>query len=133
MKEHIFVDTSALYAFFNVKAPEHKKIKSFLNDFKEKVFITNYIFDEIITLVNAKAGHEKAVFVGDILLKSPQVEKIWITPSDERQAWELFVARKDKAYSFTDCTSFVVLKRIKISKCLSLDGHFKQEGFACIP
>lgn len=133
MKENLFVDTSALYAFINARDPDHRRIKNFLSDFKGKIYITNYIFDEIITLVLARAGHEKAVYVGEILQNSPQIEKVWITPRDERQAWELFVARKDKAYSFTDCTSFVVMKIIKISKCLSLDDHFKQEGFACIP
>ena len=129
MKEHIFVDTSALYALFNAKAKEHIEIKSFFNNFKGRAFITNYIFDEIITLVNAKAGHEKAVFVGDVLLKSPQLERVWVTPDDEKKAWELFVLRNDKSYSFTDCTSFVVMRRIKIKNCLTLDGHFRQEGF----
>ena len=129
MREQIFIDTSAWYAFFNIKASAHEKIKGLLNNFRGKLVITNYIFDEIVTLVNVKVGREKAVIVGDILLKSPHVEKEWITPSDEKQAWELFVSRKDKAYSFTDCTSFVVMKRMKLSKCLSLDGHFRQEGF----
>lgn len=82
-----------------------------------------------MTLVNARVGHEKAVYVGNILQRSPQVEQIWITPSDEKQGWELFASRKDKSYSFTDCTSFVVMKRLKITKCLALDSHFKQEGF----
>lgn len=129
MENNIFVDTSALYALFNAKAKEHIETKSFFNNFKGRVFITNYIFDEIITLVNVKAGHEKAVFVGNILLKSPQIEKIWVTPDDEKKAWELFVLRNDKSYSFTDCTSFIVMRRAKILKCLALDSHFRQEGF----
>ena len=129
MMEHIFVDTSAFYAFINVKDPDHRKIEKFLSNFKGGIYITNYIFDEIVTLVNARVGHEKAVYVGNILQRSPQVEKVWVTPSDEKQAWELFVSRKDKSYSFTDCISFVVMKRLKIAKCLALDDYFKQEGF----
>lgn len=129
MKEHIFIDTSAIYAYVNVKDPDHQRIKKYLTGFKGKIYITNYIFDEIVTLVMARVGHDKAVYVGNILHKSPQIEKIWVTSSDEKQAWELFVSRKDKAYSFTDCSSFVVMKRMKLSKCLSLDGHFRQEGF----
>ncbi|GAB4418596.1 MAG: hypothetical protein OHK0032_14560 [Thermodesulfovibrionales bacterium] len=45
-----------------------------------------------------------------------EVDKIWITPSDEKQAWNLFISRNDKSYSFTDCTSFVVMRRMKIKK-----------------
>ncbi|MBI4686336.1 MAG: PIN domain-containing protein [Nitrospirae bacterium] len=129
MKEDIFADTSALYAFINAKDPDHKRVKSFLSSFKGKIFITNYIFDEIVTLVSARVGHEKAVYVGNILQKSPQIEKVWISPIDEKQAWELFVSRNDKSYSFTDCTSFIVMKRLRITKSLALDEHFKQEGF----
>ncbi len=79
MRDHIFIDTSSLYALFNVKASEHGKIRSFFDNFKGKAFITNYIFDEIITLVNARGGHENAEYVGNILQKSPQIEKAWIT------------------------------------------------------
>lgn len=127
--EHIFVDTSALYAFINARDPDHKRMESFLGNFRGNLYITNYIFDEIVTLVLSRVGHEKAVYVGNILQRSPQIEKSRVTPSDEKEAWELFVSRKDKAYSFTDCTSFVVMKRLKIRRCLALDDHFKQEGF----
>ncbi|MEW6163392.1 MAG: PIN domain-containing protein, partial [Nitrospirota bacterium] len=54
MKENLFVDTSALYAFINARDPDHRRIKNFLSDFKGKIYITNYIFDEIITLVLAR-------------------------------------------------------------------------------
>jgi predicted nucleic acid-binding protein len=57
MMEHIFVDTSAFYAFINVKDPDHRKIEKFLSNFKGGIYITNYIFDEIVTLVNARVGH----------------------------------------------------------------------------
>lgn len=128
-QENIFLDTSALYAFINAKDPDHVKVKSFLDAFKGKVVITNYIFDEIITLVQARLGHDKAVLVGNILNKSPQVNRVWILPSDEKEAWGFFQARKDKDYSFTDCVSFTVMRRLKISKCMACDDHFKQEGF----
>jgi hypothetical protein len=129
MREYIFFDTSAIYAFINKKDPDHRRVKDFLNNFKGKIFITNYIFNEAINLVNARLGYEKAVMTGDILLNSPQVERVWITPKDERDAWGLFVSRSDKSYSFTDCTSFVVMRRFGIKRCLTLDEHFTQEGF----
>jgi predicted nucleic acid-binding protein len=129
MNDFIFFDTSAVYALINIKDPDHKKVENVLKGFKGKLFVTNYVFDESITLIKARLGFDKAVSMGNILLKSPQIEKIWITPSDEKGAWEFFLSRKDKSYSFTDCTSFIVMKRLKINKCLALDEHFKQEGF----
>ncbi len=129
MNEDVFVDTSALYALINRKDRDHEKVQDFLSQFKGKVFVTNYIFDEIITLVMGRLGHTMAVEVGKTLQVSPQVVKVWVTPSDDKSAWEFFVSRKDKFYSFTDCTSFIVMKRLKLTKCLTFDHHFKQEGF----
>ncbi len=61
------------------------------------------------------------------------VEMIHITPSDEKAAWNLFEKRADKSYSFTDCTSFVVMRRQKIATAVALDSHFFQEGFIVAP
>ena len=42
---------------------------------------------------------------------------------------QLFEARPDKRYSFTDCTSFVLLHRLGKPAVAALDDPFRQEGF----
>ena len=54
-------------------------------------------------------------------------------PADERAAWSLFEKRPDKSYSFTDCTSFVLMRRERIGAAVALDQHFTQEGFVVAP
>jgi predicted nucleic acid-binding protein len=56
-----------------------------------------------------------------------------VTISDEKAAWALFLARPDKLYSFTDCTSFVVMRRLGISEAVAVDADFRREGFDSIP
>ena len=129
MAEKVFADTSALYAFINSKDPDHHWVKSYLDNFKGQLLITNFIFDEILTLVLARMGHEKAVLTGKALLNPNVFAMIRIRAIDEKNAWELFINRPDKVYSFTDCTSFVIMKRLGIKKSLTLDTHFQQEGF----
>lgn len=129
MREVHFIDTSALFALVNAKDPDHEKVDRFVKRFQGKLVITNYIFDEIVTLALSRLGHESAVTIGNLLQKSPHIDEVWVTPSDEKQAWSLFASRTDKFYSFTDCTSFTVMRRLKLRRCLSLDRHFKQEGF----
>lgn len=129
MRETLFVDTSAIYAYVNRKDPDHEMVKNRLASFRGRLVITNYIFDEVITLVSARLGHGTALKVGNILLNSPQFERVWVTPGDEREAWLLFSARRDKGYSFTDCVSFVIMRRLKMGNCLALDIHFRQEGY----
>jgi uncharacterized protein len=132
MREAIFWDTSAIYAYINRKDPNHEAVKNAVSRCKGKLIISNYIFDEIITLVSARLRHDAAVHVGNILMNSPQIERSWITPQDEINAWMLFSERSDKQYSFTDCTSFVIMRRLGLKKCLALDEHFRQEGFGNI-
>jgi predicted nucleic acid-binding protein len=130
MREAIFCDTSALYAYINRKDPSHAAVKKAVSICKGKLVITNYIFDEIITLISSRLGHAAAMHVGNVLMNSQQIDRAWITSTDELNAWTLFSERPDKQYSFTDCTSFVLMRRLGLKKYLALDEHFRQEGFS---
>ena len=39
----------------------------------------------------------------------------------------------DKDFSFTDCTSFVMMRRLKIVDAFTADHHFEQMGFRLWP
>ena len=53
-------------------------------------------------------------------------------PRAER-ARNLFFRYRDKDYSFTDCTSFVVMRDLRLQAALTLDHHFAQMGFQLLP
>ncbi len=132
MIERVFVDTSALYAYINSKDPYHEKVRNFLNNFKGQLITTNFIFDETVTLVSTRMGHDKALLTGKTLLNPKAFFITRVKINDERNAWKLFVNRPDKAYSFTDCTSFVIMRTLGIEKSLAIDPHFQQEGFEAV-
>ena len=53
-------------------------------------------------------------------------------PIDQKQFDQdvaLFTVRLDKAWSLTDCTSFVVMKEHGLTEALTTDHHFTQAGF----
>jgi len=43
------------------------------------------------------------------------------------------VRSQDKRWSFTDCTSFVLMQNLGIRKALTFDANFRQAGFATFP
>jgi predicted nucleic acid-binding protein len=48
-------------------------------------------------------------------------------------AIELFRNRPDKGWSFTDCSSFVLMREYNLQVALAVDGHFRQAGFLTQP
>jgi uncharacterized protein len=129
----VFVDTGAWFAYVNAGDQDHRRLRAVLDDPPGRLVTTTYVFDESVTLTRARLGHRPAVTVGRALLDAGLVELIHVMPADEKAAWTLFEHRPDKSYSFTDCTSFVVMRRERISTAIALDAHFSQEGFTVLP
>jgi uncharacterized protein len=58
--------------------------------------------------------------------------KITVVPLDTtltERAMDLYKSRSDKMWSYTDCTSFVIMQQRNISMALTADQHFRQAGF----
>jgi predicted nucleic acid-binding protein len=95
---------------------------------------SNYIADEVITLVRTHLGYEVAVKIGQKLWDESIANLIRITPQDEKRAWEILVSYHDKSFSFTDCTSFALMERLGIPEAFAFDEHSKQyDTFIVLP
>jgi uncharacterized protein len=111
---HAFVDTSAWFAYVNRLDPDHTRIRSLFQTFQGRLVTSNFIFDETVTLYLYRLGYRVAVTVGEVLLDLTVVDLLRLTLDDEYRAWALFLTRPDKTYSYTDCTSFVLMRRLRI-------------------
>jgi len=103
---------------------------AFSTNSHEKLAVCRY---QLITLVLVRLGRDAALRVGKLLRDPRTVHLERITPVDENEAWTLFSARADKVNSFTDCTSFVIMRRLRINQALTLDTHFAHEQFIVAP
>lgn len=129
----LFVDTSAWFAFVNRADPDHRAVVALLGAFKGRLVTSNFVFDETVTLCLYRLGHAAAGRVGRVLRDSNQVDLVRVTPEDESAAWDLFQKRPDKQYSFTDCTSFALMRRLDLKAAAALDDDFAGEGFEQLP
>ena len=48
-------------------------------------------------------------------------------------ARRIFFDYRDKDFSFTDCTSFAVMRELRLTHALTVDRHFRQMGFELVP
>ncbi len=125
----IFIDTGALIALTDADDENHKKAKTFYNTTKEKggkFLTTNFVVCETMNYLNTKVSHNIAIIFRENLKKSGLIEIINITPLMEDSAFNIFKQYADKNFSFTDCTSFSIMKSLKLKKAFAFDRHFEQ-------
>lgn len=128
----LFVDTSAWYALNDRDDQHREQALDKYHRIKEQrieLVTSNYIFDEILTLISSRIGHKPAVAFGKALLKSSFAELMTLTAEDCKAAFDLFKKYADKDLSFTDCTSFALMKRLKLKVAFTFDNHFQQVGY----
>jgi predicted nucleic acid-binding protein len=131
--ERLFVDTSAWYSFANSKAPKHQEVVDALTSWDGRLVTTEYVFDELVTLIRYRVGHAQAVAVGDTLRDGKTCLLVSVEPQDFERAWEQFAGQADQRLSFTDCTSFAVMRRLKLNTAAALDEDFAVAGFTVLP
>ncbi len=98
---------------------------------------SNYILDELYTLLLMNVGYLPTVNYKeklDILIAEHVLDVIWIDRDLAKRGWDVFEQyNSDKLWSFTDCTSFVVMKEFGITEVFAFDHHFEQMGFILLP
>ncbi len=94
---------------------------------------TDFVVDETLTLLRVRLGLAAAEAWWRQVDGSSRLR--WERISVERfdKARQLFFRYRDKRFSFTDCTSFVVMQELKLARALATDRHFRQMGFQAVP
>ncbi|NJL39764.1 MAG: type II toxin-antitoxin system VapC family toxin [Leptolyngbyaceae cyanobacterium RM1_406_9] len=134
----IFVDTSAFAALADNKDDNHAKAVAFNRGVQGITLITsNYVLDELHTLLLINAGYLKTVQFKarlDLLITERLLRIVWISEALAEQTWNIFEQfNTDKQWSFTDCSSYVVMKNQGITEVFTFDHHFSQMGFTRLP
>jgi len=133
MKKTVFVDTSAFFAIVDKDDCNHEAasevITRLVNEAAE-LYTSNFVLSETYTLLRNNVGHSKTVSFINKARSSLKI--IHVTEDIEEKAIKIFIKYADKNFSFVDCTSFVVIRDLKLEKAFTFDKHFKQYGLTPI-
>ena len=132
MAREVFVDASGLYALSDHRDAAHshadRRVRELARDGMGLV-LTDYIIDEAATLAKSRAGGYGALRLLEIVERSAAFRFEWVESVRFAAAKAFFRKHSDHGYSFTDCTSFIVMRELKITDALTTDGHFAEAGF----
>jgi len=131
----VFLDTSGLYALVDRKDAHHPGARTIVERLirgNRRLVATDYVLAETVNLANARSGTRVAGRVLDLIEQSSGIRIEWIGNSRFDSTKAFFRKHADHTYSFTDCTSFVVMRELKLSQALTTDHHFAQAGFEAL-
>ena len=132
----LFVDTAGWMACADAADPMHARCCAARDRALESgqpLVTTDYVADETLTLVRRRLGLPAAEAWW--LQVDRSVRLRWERVDSDRfeKARRLFSQYRDKQFSFTDCTSFAVMRDLRLTDALTTDRHFSQAGFQVVP
>jgi hypothetical protein len=132
MAREVFVDSSGLYALADHRDPARAAVERYIEKLTKsgiELVLTDYIVDESCTLAKARAGGYGALRLLEIIDRSVAFRWFWIDEERFEAAKLFFRKHADHGYSFTDCTSFALMRELRIKDVLTTDRHFVDAGF----
>ena len=135
---NVFVDAGPFRAFVSPRDQSRKKTLNILTKLaKDNVHLitTDYVIDEVFTglVAHIKGGYPYIQKFEKEILQSNILTIEWIGKERFYQTKKFFLkVSKDKQWSFTDCTSYVVMKELKVKTVFTFDDHFQEMGFTLL-
>jgi predicted nucleic acid-binding protein len=124
----IFVDSGAWFATIVPSDQDYRVAKSWFDTNDDMLVTSNFIVDETLTLFRARGETRHAEHIGTLFFEGELAQIEYVTEDDFRKAWTIFRDYDDKGWSFTDCTSKVIMERLGIKTAFAFDQHFRQFG-----
>lgn len=93
----------------------------------DRLVTSDYVYDELLTLFRSRGYLDRAKEWVEQVQHS-RLDVARVTEEDIQAATGVFFKFADKDWSFTDCTSRVVMERLGIQTALAFDDHFRQFG-----
>jgi predicted nucleic acid-binding protein len=132
----LFIDTGAFLARELAHDQHHEAaVKGWhsLAESAERLFSSEHVLDETITLLARRESYAFAAECASNYLQSKVIEWLRPTMDDYGRAVKLMRKYADQSVSFTDCISFVLMRRESIQKVFGFDRHFQAAQFKLWP
>ena len=134
--KYLFVDTAGWMACADAADPAHRAACAARDQWLEReglLLTTDYVIDETLSLLRFRLDLAASEQWWQSVADSPRVRQENIRHERAERARAIFFRYRDKDFSFTDCTSFALMRELRLRQALTTDAHFKQAGFQMLP
>jgi predicted nucleic acid-binding protein len=127
----VFADTCYWIALLNPKDQTHDsaiRVSKGLTDYR--LVTTDEVLTELLNYFGSRGPYFRnaAAKLVERMHADPSIQILPQTHDGFRAGLRLYQARPDKGYSLTDCISMEAMRQHGLSKVLTNDEHFAQEG-----
>ena len=132
MANETFVDTSGFFSLLVRRDRMHATAADYMARAARnqgRFVTTDYVLDEAVTLLKAKCHGGLIAPLFDAIDNSSAMRIEWTTSERFDEARLFCMRHSHKAWSFTDCVSFLVMQSLGLVAALTSDRHFAQAGF----
>jgi uncharacterized protein len=128
----MLADTSFFVAYLSARDEHHAAAMEWMTASSEPIVTTEWVLAELGNFLAEKPNRR---LLGSLVRALSAEQRVEIVPADHASFLDglsLYVRRPDQSWSFTDCTSFRLMKTRKIRNALTTDHHFEQAGFTVL-
>jgi uncharacterized protein len=128
----LFADTSYFLALLIPDDAAHAKALQFAATSRDPMITTDWVIVEMGNFLSDSPVRHLFVPWLTLLRSDARVHVVEASPPLLQAGIDLFAQRADKAWSLTDCISFVVMEQNQVREALTADHHFEQAGFVAL-
>jgi len=124
----VFADSYYFIAFLNPNDLGHERAVRWTASTSRPIVTTDFVLTEVadgMARLDRRRHFERYY---RLVIKHPGIQIIPVSPELHKRGMKMYLDHMDKEWTLTDCTSFVVMRDMKLAEALTEDRHFEQAG-----
>ncbi len=127
----LFLDADAVVALARIDDSNHAKavkLQKLINGNAIKIYTSNFVVGEVVTVLSQRSGIDIAVKVGEQMMAG-DITIICISKEQMENALQKFSKQTSKNSRFTDMANMVLMDGFNVDTIFSFDNHYPQNGY----